>query len=686
MPPRFPETAMVAPRTEHTRVPLTVFEGALPAGLTGHVYWLSPVGTVDTPGGPPYPNRPSVINGDGMVFRADFNGGTTNISSRIVKTPDYWADLATKDGSPFSPLGFHNFGMLRASPFLGARDFANTAFVPVTKPGSPPRLLCCYDAGRPFEIDPHTLATITPVGATSEWRAEALASLPFPPILATAHPFWDPNTQELFAVNYGRSVLSLLETIPAIWAASTVPKILEIVITRLAGAFGLDPRLPPFWRRLLRVARGTFQAVLRALGIAIPEDFLYLVRWDGAGPLERFRIVDRRGRPAVVQESMHQVAATRDWVVLMDTNFKLRFDQFYSNPFPDNPVVERLLRTMLATQQGVSSTLWFVKRADLGPPGSGAGPTPRAVRAIPIEVPMGAVHFLADYENPGDIVRLHVAHGTALDIAEWVREYDLDALRRDQHLPAILAGMIASEVDVSRLGLYEIDVRSGRMQTTRIASDDDVTWGIALYAGQGVPAWAQPPARFASSFWFCSGLWRDLMSAFIRDLYAQYPDRMVAIDRVERLLRQGGRPSTLFRLDVERMAFPDTFTFPPDATLSSPQFVPRDPHATDAPGAVADADGWICCACWTPTGSELWVFDAAALAAGPVAKLRAPGVQFGFSMHSAWLPETAPRVATYMIDAHADLGPRAAGNPDIERVFTDHVFPGLAAPVPGAEP
>ena len=74
MPPDFPDAALLASRAALRSAPLTLVRGRLPDRLAGHLFVLSPVGTVDS-GGAPYPNgndRPTVINGDGMVWRFDF--------------------------------------------------------------------------------------------------------------------------------------------------------------------------------------------------------------------------------------------------------------------------------------------------------------------------------------------------------------------------------------------------------------------------------------------------------------------------------------------------------------------------------------------------------------------------------------------------------------------------------------
>lgn len=639
--PEFPDAALSASRDVHTDLPVPLTAGALPPGLAGHLFVMSTCGSVDS-GGAPYPDdndRPTVINGDGMVWRFDFvapapgDAPAVTVSNAIIKPPDYHYDELTKNGEPLDFAGFGDVGMLRASLFLGTRNYGNTALLPLPDSGGGgTRLICCYDAGPPVEIDPVSLATLDVVGKS--WDPEALDGLvPFPPILATAHPMYDPDRNQLFAVNYGRSTASMIETVPLLETLAFLPEEINDVIGRTAAALGVAPIVSTLAKVPGRVASWLTHArrgfIRHQRESPIPVSFLDLVVWPGHGDITRLPVVDvATGKLAEVEESMHQIAITRRFVLLLDTNFKLRFDQFYNNPFPWVPVAERLFRTSVGSEQGTTSNLWIIRRDDVD---HALGATSnRSVPAWKVPLP-GAVHFLADFDD-SDGIRIQCAHGNALDIAEWVRPDDqrLDG----STVREVMHGMIASAVDTSELGRYVIDPAQRRIVESQRLGDDRL-FSIALYAARGVPAWDRVPERLTHSYWFSSGLWQDTYTLYIRALYADYPGRRIPMADMDAIIRAGGTPSTLVCVELDSLTICDHYAFDPGVTLSSPQFIPD-------PARAGDRGGWITTVVWTRDKSHLWVFDAEDLEGGPIAQLEVPAT-LGFSLHSAWLPTITPR-------------------------------------------
>ena len=79
------------------------------------------------------------------------------------------------------PRLFATVKFMELSPF-GVTNMANTNVQPMDG-----RLFVGYDAGRPIEVDPETLAYVTPVGASDEWM-QALPGLLEPLCSVAAHP------------------------------------------------------------------------------------------------------------------------------------------------------------------------------------------------------------------------------------------------------------------------------------------------------------------------------------------------------------------------------------------------------------------------------------------------------------------------------------------------------------------
>lgn len=688
-PPVFPPSALHPSRDEHEDLPLKVFAGAPPSGggdeppgtlppdLHGHVFFTSPVGWPPDVV-PPMKNRPSVINGDGMCFRVDFGGGSASLTSKIVRGPDYYADASTAGGSCWRwPLAkFRNFGLLRGSLRLGTRSFGNTALTPMPDAsggGGPTRLMACYDAGRPFEIDPLTLETISTVGYADEWTPQVFGNRPFPAILTTAHPAYDSHSGETFFANYGMGALSMAQTVPLIDAFSQIPLELQRLCWQFANVIGVDPTEPKFWQRLPLEAGNLVRRIAGIAGIKIPHDFAHVVRWDGSDAPASWQLMDANGLPVKIRESVHQLGVTRHWVILMDTAFKLRIEQFYTNPIPLASVGDRIFRALTASRQLDSVRLIFVPRDGLvqGTQKPGASWNMSTVQAHEVQLPLSATHFLVDYDDgiDGGDVRLHVGHGCALDIGEWVRSWDLLATNGARP-PAYLEGMITSAMDLSRFARWNVNPRTEKVLESEICVDDPDTWGVALYAAHDFPTWGAPQGRFDSVYWFCCGLWPDLMTNAIYQLYEDYPNRMATLRQVLDDAKRG-TPSVLLRLDTEAVRIVDRYRFEPGWTLSSPQFVPRE---SAAPGD--QTDGYITCTVWGPQmRCELWVFEAADLAGGPKWRLRGDGLEFGFTMHSAWLPKISKIMGGYKVDVRNDIQSKLRWHPRLQRLFEEHVYP-----------
>jgi carotenoid cleavage dioxygenase-like enzyme len=669
-----PYSLLSASRYELSDVPLNI-EGELPEDIQGHAFFVAPVGTVES-GGKPYPNGDYLINGDGMIYRLDFNQlEKVNLRTKLVKPADYYADKATRPDTNYSQYGFSNHGLTRFSLSLGLRNELNTAFLPMPfSSNSPQRLLVTYDAGRPYEIDTETLETVTPVGANTEWRSEIQGqNFPFPPILSSAHPAFDGYTGEMFTVNYGRSVENFFKTIPLTWQLQELPQELEEFVTAMAGFISAE-----LVRNVLDALYGLFdefsdqiaQTIEAISGIEL-DNFVYLIRWDGHNYLERWKLVLPDGSPIKIKQTIHQIGISQDYVVLMDTAFITGVEQVLNSPFPNNQKLNTTIRDLLEKPQNPDSVIYIVRRQDLKRGQYPAFGEPEVeVTVKQATIPMEAAHFLTDYDNPEGQITLHVAHICAWNVAEWIRQYDVSAYSNHPPIAERIHGMDSSEMDISRLGHHVIDGEKGELVKSQVIRESPLTWGTGLYAYLDRLPSGVPPSRLEHIYWASFGLWPELMTEYGVRVFEDYKYRAFSISELLELAKNG-IPSSLLCLDTTNMQIVDSYQAPRGSFVTSPQFIPRQ----NSQGG--STDGYLLCAAFTPENSEFWLFDGEHLSRGPLCKLSHPSLNFGCTLHTTWLPTIGTRQANYNIPVTLDYQAilNQQSDPIIQKLFNQKIYP-----------
>jgi carotenoid cleavage dioxygenase-like enzyme len=679
----FPQAAMLASRIQWSNPSLIVLAGQLPADLTGHCLIMGPAGD-DTmlalPGEPflhPSSGGVSRFNGDAMVHRLDFGEGQAQVTSRLLKTPCFYADAATAPGSPYADLKFSSSGLGRFSPWLGFRNQINTACIPVKFAGDDHwRLLAAWDAGRPYEIDPQTLEVITPIGANSEWRPQSLpvAQGPFPIVCTATHHLFDDRTQELFTVNWGKSSATMVGPLVLyglVQLGRQHPLMMGLAKLVLGGLVGLGR-----WIQRLHPAK-------------VSDDFVNLIRWDGGDRLQRWQLRLPNGSPLRIHQSMHQVAASQDYLVLMDTAFKLGPEQLIPNPLPGHAQAEVHLRQLLDYPQLADTPVYLVKRADLDPADD-------SVTAQPVTIPREIAHFRVDYDDSQGVV-IHVAHNNGWDSAESLQRYDRLAnlgaetgagadsgpdANHDSRGATKNVGMATTTTDLNLLGRYVIDPAKGLVVACELLRDRNLTWSPALYADNGTLAL---PDRYDNLYWNAWGCWDNLLSEFVCDLYKDHKYREMDLETVRRFAQEGV-PSNLCRLDTQSMKIVDHYCFPLGTFGNSPQFIPRPiPRSSGdgRSGQVRDTDGYLVTVVVFDDAqgqpqSQIWIFDGQDLAQGPICQLGDPSGQFqmGLTIHTTWIPELGPRQAIYHVPVRADFEPLLVNQPAIVReLFEQQIYP-----------
>jgi carotenoid cleavage dioxygenase len=179
--PDLPEfTGLNTPIGEEYELDVLPVAGRIPDEIAGTFYRATP----DPAFAPYVEDGAAVISGDGMVSALRFAAGKVRFAIRYVQTERHAAEVQA---------GQALFGKYR-NPFtdkpevLGRdRTVANTT--PVWHAG---RLLMTKEDGRPYRVDPHTLATLGRYDFGGRLKSETV----------TAHVRIDPQTGEMFFFGY----------------------------------------------------------------------------------------------------------------------------------------------------------------------------------------------------------------------------------------------------------------------------------------------------------------------------------------------------------------------------------------------------------------------------------------------------------------------------------------------------
>ncbi len=696
-------------------IELQVLEGSLPLDLSGHVFMNSPVGTVNSEGTPLPKTLPDgshnpewgnmIFNGDGMLFRFDLDkAGVVGVKSRILRTPDYWADWATRYGTDYWNQGFRfdNWGMARMGLPIGTRNQINTSVNLFRVPGNESiRLTANFDAGRPFEIDPVTLEVLRPLGSNADWRGEFPGGMNqvFPLHQSSAHPSYDPFTREFWTVNFRKDAATLAFskvfkphlTARQDWLTHEIEALTKVLGRRKVKGRQFLTLMELFVEHLETKHREGHHRPFVPPKVLENQDWLgmenevRLLRWNEDGPMDSWNLLDPdTGKNLVIEQTMHQTALSRNWIVLVDSSLKFALDVLENNPFPEHPWLNRLLRRLVARTIQPITPLYLVSRKDLV-----RGTTEVMTRKV--WVPLETAHFSVDYDDSDDLVTVYTSHNAAMCVAEWVRPYDTLAVDGSPVPENVIGLLTAGEMDVGRTGIFKIDASKGKIRQQKIVwktgNEKPVpgappglhTWATGLTTYRGSNDAESLPAKIPTLFWQFYGLDRRFLTHFIEELYSNYKNRKISVSKLKKLTAQGV-PFCLVRQDTATQELVDGWVFQMNENFRSLQFVPRK-RASDAFLANPELDGYILCT--MINGSldlsaeeytrEIWIFDAAKLHEGPVVKLGHPDLSFAFTIHSVWAPrlDTAPRLPRYDVRADYQSVLEAMTDPEKKRELSE---------------
>ena len=690
-----------ASREEIDWTKLEILEGKIPEEIYGTVYFNSPVGTVSSNGLPYRKNFSSgnrqefgspVFNGDGMLIAIQFGKKTeeskAEFKTALIKTPCYYADLYTSKN--WKKIGFFNAGISRLSLSLGVRNQLNTALLPFRySDEKEDRILATFDTGRPYEFDPLTLELKHPVGNNLDWEREfsGVMNYVFPMIQTTAHPSFDPETQEFFAVNFTKKLGELMRPRKAIAYFINLPPnsiAADLYYLRLLALAdeGLDAiDNPPNDDDQPEIYRERFIQLLDEIdeeltpedlgdelldftdptndAIKFPKNNVFLLRRDGQNKISTWRVLDQNKKPITVAESLHQTGITKDYFIFIDTAFKISLELLLHNPACNSDKINRFIRELTKSKLKQYTDIYIVKRSDLK-----VGQDTVIAKRVHIDIE--TVHFAIDYDNPNETITMHCAHNQTLCAAEWIRPFDkiyLDSTKKPDEstigLPTI------GEMDVSKIGKLEIHVPSGKPKHSCITTALDLkdienqkygpnTWGIGLMTYPAAQSPSQTVSKINMIFWQFYGLDKQFLTEYLVKLYEGRKTDISTDDLLK--YTKAGIPFSIARQDVSSMKLTDSYIFPKDYHFRSLQYVPS--RVTND-----EENGFLVCTVITPIANtspknyqrEIWIFNAQNLNQGPICRLTHPKLSFAFTIHSAWLPNPVNHEDKFPYDIRKDF-------------------------------
>ncbi|MEP0914557.1 carotenoid oxygenase family protein [Leptolyngbya sp. GB1-A1] len=677
-----PTSVVKVDRTEISDLPLTIRkfeicnsqlaavenEGALPEDLRGYYFVAAALAPPST----------LVINGDGMIYRVELKDGKATLKTRIAKTPCYYIDQAIQNHPERYHKAYHfsNAGPSRMSRNLGNRNQLNTAFLQTRD-----RLLLTFDAGIPWVIDPDSMELVEPVGRMDEWLSittpfaglvSSLQDTVLPPHSNPAHPVYD----------YRKPQNDLPQNSTAESNSQSVDYLLTLnYSTGYKGKFRKS-----FERAFGWIRRKTIQRLGIGKGKNTPctsriYGFTDLIRYTFENrKLERWQLVlpdwEERNPDddelVIGEQSIHQMAVTEDYIILMDIAFRIEFSQLFA-PFtvdliesildwvvnililvgkkllPEKlrkkfkdlqaDLMERRLKLgytlysfflqLLPPSQ--ITKLYIISREELrheNNPGGSLADQPKSLKVRKVTIPREVSHFAADYSNPKGKITLHIGHQNGTDVTEWISKYDKPSteykkrfgIEPEPKRMQQLVGMLTGAMDVSSFGRYVIDGETGALLDSKVISDVKHTWYPSVYTHQEDchDRSSEDEMKVKNIYWMCWGFSWEIIPDRIYEAYKNKEFRVVHHTQLKE-----SKPCKLVRLNTQTMEIEDWFDFPPGHFACSPQFIPKstpcpedqDPTTHGYIACVVLADGLdsSTTSLSVRPQDEFWIFDASNL-------------------------------------------------------------------------
>lgn len=349
------------------------------------------------------------------------------------------------------------------------------------------------------------------------------------------------------------------------------------------------------------------------------DAFLRLIHWDLSGPLRPWNVVDRQGNNAFLETTSHSLGVTRNHILIFQTAARVELTRILGGTF-------------VAPQQH-KTPVWIIRKADLLA-------TNEHVVADYVELDFDTSDIMCDYDDADGVVTLYGQYMGAMDKSEQL--FNWESLYFGNRVDEEISGLPVAPVDVG--GLVRARIRIDAQYAMEIKEDFRVIRDENLLWDMNDPAYRghfQFPDKFEHIYWSAIGYRPEHVSRRVANAYKEYPQRLFTNDTLPR----ESIPSAIVHLDCRSMTISDSYSFPEDCVVRTPQFMPRR-------NSSAQDDGYIFAAVvrkfpesHLSNGKEYWFFDAKDLASGPICKLASKDLEFATTNHALWVESIGPRPA-----------------------------------------
>ncbi len=485
-----------------------------------------------------------ILLGEGVLNEIRFQGDGVYLRRNILKPPCAYLDELTQG----TEAAFQAKDLLKTSKVYGKREILNTNLFAFKE-----HLICANDAGRPYVIDSSSLSLSAPIGHYHQWKTSQddehiglFNAQPLKGYMTTAHPAYDQD--ECFFVNWGMN--------------------------------------------------------MPQLGM---QGFVDLIKWDGKQGFDRYAL-KMDGVYIHIDMSVHQIALTEHYVLILDTAFKTELEDIMG-----------LSKTAVSAQKN-ESVIYLVPRDQLI---SSQGHS-LDIEVKKLSIPRESAHFIADYKHSdqGNIL-IYLAHQCANDASEFITDEDIHPVTQEPLDPA-LYGMLSAATDIGVFVKYEIDPDTAQLVEESILIDPRFYGGPNLYT-------LAPHVDDLRYIWLLSfGIWDEMRCQRVEKAYENYAYRQIPLAELK------SQPACLTMVSLQDFKIIDSFDFPAGRFPSTPTFMPRQ-------NAVKADDGYLIVMVFSDdtslsngSGHEIWGFEANRLSQGPVFRLSHPQFKMNLSLHSQY--------------------------------------------------